>query len=236
MGQNAQLGQTHRGLVTIDWMVLAVACITLLFLLGSMLRTSVDADALHSEGFRELRGDDRLLAFQDFSFDAAGWNPADTSDRLPGQGPVLGPFSAEPVQRSFAMPTDATSVQVTFDLHLIGPWAGEGEFHVSLGQDEVLTIGLPEAEGGGPDALDMTASQTDGLRVIARRSAVSPRAAEATLPGTDDDFVTLRIGLELLRPPETLTLRLMAEVDGDAQWTLDNLTAVATAGDGIASR
>lgn len=236
MGQNAQIGQAHRGYITIDWMVLAVACVTLLFLLGSMLRTSVDADALHTEGFRELRGDDRLLAFQDFSFDATGWAPADTSDRLPGLGPVLGPFAAEPVQRSFAMPTDASTAQVTFDLHLIGPWEGEGAFHVSLGEDEVLTIGLPEVEGGGPDAIDMIASQADGLRVFARRNAVSPRAAEAALPGADDDFVTLRIGLELVEPPETLTLRLMAEVEGDARWTLDNLTVVATSGDGIAAR
>lgn len=235
MGQNAHIDRSQRGLITIDWMVLAVACVTLLFLLGSMLRTSVEVDGLHSDGLRELDGDDHLLAYQDFSFNAAGWDPAVTSDRMPGQGPVLGPFAVEPVQRSFAMPANAQAAQITFDLHLVGAWEADDLFHVSLDEAEVLTIGLPDVDNTDPDALVLRAAENDGLRVFAQRTAVSPRPPEAALPGPSDDFVTLRIGVEMIAPPETLTLRLLAEGEGDARWTLDNLTVVAIAGTGVAT-
>lgn len=236
MGQNARIDQSQRGFVTIDWMVLAVACIAVLFLIGTMIRVSVDADEVRTVGFSELAGDDTLLAFQDFSFDATGWDPSDTSDSQPGLGPVLGPFVGEAVQRSFAMPTDPAIVHVTFDLHLIGAWAGQGDFHISVGGEEVLTIGLPADAGAGADAIELEAAEISGLRIAVDRNAVSPRRAEATLPGGNDDFVTLRIGLHVTEPDETLALRLMAEAEGDARWTLDNLTVVATSGDGVALR
>lgn len=229
MGQKAQTDRSPRGHITIDWMVLAVACIAVLFLVGTMLRSAVDADAFHTTGFQELGGDDTLLAFQDFSFDAEGWTPSPTSDRLPGLGPVLGPFGAEPVQRSFAMPANAAQAQVAFDLHLIGDWAGEGGVQLSLGQDLLLTAQL--AEGAAPEDIVLNVTEHDGVAVALHHSAVSPRPAEASLPGTTADFMTLRIRVHVTQPGETLSLRLSADVAGEAQWTLDNFTVVTTSGD-----
>lgn len=234
MGQNAQTDRSPRGYITIDWMVLAMACIATLFLLGTLLRTSVEAGAVRGDGFQELSGRDALLAFQDFSFDATGWDPSDTSDRLPGLGPVLGPFSTEPVQRSFAMPADAASTQMTFDLHMVGDWSTQGVFHVSLGVDEVLTVELPGQEEAQEIALQVT--ESDRFTVAVQSTFVTPRAGEASLPGANNNFVTLRVRLSVVDPDETLTLRLHAEAEGDARWTLDNLTVVATSGDGMARR
>lgn len=230
MGQNAHVSKSRRGFVTIDWMVLAVACIAMLLFIGTIIRISVDADAaVEAEGFHELGGTDTLLAFQDFSFDAEGWNPTQMSDALPGLGPVLGPFVGEEVQRSFSMPTDARAAHLTFDLHLVGNWSSERDFHISLGREEVLTIRLLD-----DDAVDLDAAEVDGIAIFADRTNVSPRRAEATLPGASDDFVTLHIAVHVTEPAETLVLRLMAEAEGDASWTLDNLTVVATSGDGVA--
>lgn len=229
MGQKAQTDRPQRGYISIDWMVLVMACVAMLFLLGSMLRTSVDPESLNLDGFQQLSGNDRLLAFQDFSFDATGWDPADTSDRLPGLGPVLGPFGNEPVQRSFAVPTDAATSQIMFDLHLIGPWAGQGDFNIALGEEEVLTVLVPE----GADATELEVVQADveGLGITVQSRHVTPRPSETALPGTTDEFDTLRVRLSVHNPPETLTLRLNAEVEGTATWTLDNLTMVASTGD-----
>lgn len=234
MGQNAQTGRSPRGHITIDWMVLAVACIALLFLFGTLLRTSVDGDAFTTNDFQELSGNDTLLAFQDFSFDADGWDPSDTSDRLPGIGPALGPFGAEPVQRSFPMPVNATMAEVTLDLHLVGDWVGQEGFYVSLGGQQVLSIQLPEdAESG---EIDFEASESDGVMIAVQSSTVTPRPAEAALPGPTDGFVTLRIGLSVSEPQETLALRFQAEIEGDARWSLDNFTVIATSGDGLSQR
>lgn len=229
MGQKAQTGRSPRGYITIDWMVLAMACIALLFLVGTMLRSAVDADAVAATGFQELGGDDRLLAFQDFSFDADGWAPSSTSDRLPGLGPVLGPFGPEPVQRSFALSADAMMALLMFDLHLMSDWTEAGAFHISLGQTEVLTVSLPDPS----DLTDVALQAADiaGLSVAVQTTFVSPRRGEAVLPGANDDFVTLRIRLGVTRPEETLTLRLHGEAGAEARWSLDNLTVVATSGD-----
>lgn len=230
MGQNAHTDPSHRGVITIDWMVLIVACIAALFLLGTMVRISVDADAVRADGFRELGGNDTLLTFQDFSFDATGWDPSDTSDRLPGIGPSLGPFMAEPVQRSFAMPMDADVAHVTFDLHLIGDWDDQGDFHISVGGDEVLTIEMPD--GSDASAVVPHAVEIAGVTLSVDRTSVRPRPADGALPGASDDFVTLRISVHVTDPEDTLTLRLMAEAEGQARWSLDNLTVVTTSGDG----
>ncbi|MBY4894389.1 hypothetical protein KUL25_16660 [Rhodobacteraceae bacterium N5(2021)] len=211
-----------------------MACIAILFLVGTMWRTAVDADSVTATGYRELRGDDTLLAFQDFSFDADGWTPASVSDRLPGLGPVLGPFGVEPVQRSFPMPADATAAQVTFDLHLVGDWAEQGAFHIALGRTEVLTVSL--SDSADLRDVDLHAAEMDGLSVAVQSTFVSPRRAEATLPGASDDFVTLRVHLGVEQPDETLTLRLQGDAEGEARWTLDNLTVVANSGDGVMRR
>ncbi|UWQ95923.1 hypothetical protein K3728_01375 [Rhodobacteraceae bacterium M385] len=232
MGQNAHSSGSHRGYVTIDWFVLTVACVALLFLLGTLLRTTVDPDEISAGSFNQLAGQDTLLAYQDFNFGAPGWSPAETSDRLPGLGPVLGPFSDAAVQRSFAMHTDATTAQITFDIHLIGDWAGQGGVHISLGEEEVLTVNVPEGASLGEVAFDTV--QTDTVNIAVRSDVIQPRPSETALPGTADAFASLRVRMTLADPAETLVLRLNADVEGDAaQWSLDNLTVVATSGDGV---
>jgi len=233
MGQNAQTGQPPRGFLTIDWMVLAVACIALLFLLGTMFRTPIETNTtVGVGGLRSLGPNDILLAFQDFSFDATGWTPAATSDQLPGLGPVLGPFTDEAVERSFAMPSDALIGHLAFDLHLIGDWIGQGEFQIALGEQEIMSVRLPGPESTSAEMIDIHATDVPGLLIFAGRSVVSPRPPAAILPGPADDFTTFHIRLQVTDPGETLVLRLMSEAEGGARWSLDNLTVVATVGEG----
>lgn len=229
MGQNAQTDRSRRGYITIDWLVLAVAGIAFLFLMGTLLRTAVDAEVLASNGFYQLGGDDTLLAYQDFNFEATGWAPAETSDRVPGIGPVLGPFGSEPVQRSFAMPSDATVARISFDLHLVGDWAEQQAFHAFLAETEVLAIELPDSSPVGE--FDARALQDDRVAVAVQGAGVTPRRAEVSLPGGGGDFMTLRVRIVVADPPETLSLRLHADTDGTGEWMLDNFAVVATSGD-----
>lgn len=229
MGQNAQTDRPRRGYVTIDWLVVAVAGIALLFLMGTLLRTAVDAEVIASGNFNELDSDDTLLAFQDFSFEATGWAPSATSDRMPGIGPVLGPFQTEAVQRSFAMPADAALARISFDLHLVGDWAGPGGFHVSLDDTEVLRINLPsDAELGAVEAYTV---DDDDIIIVVESSSVTPRRADETLAVDAADFVSVNVQILVLEPSDTLALRLLSDVGGGAEWTLDNFTVVATSND-----
>lgn len=229
MGQNAQTGQTPRGVVTIDWMVLAVAAIALLFLIGTMIRTSVEIDpTADGGGLRALGGGDTLLAFQDFSFDADNWTPSTTSADLPGLGPVLGPFSDDAVQRSFTLPTTARAAIITFDLHLLGDWTEAGRLRIGL--DEVEAVVLRTGPDAGDDPVSMQVNDVNGLQVRVSHSTVTPRTPEAVFVATDQSFDVVRVQLRLNDPDGSLTLRLQAEAGGDARWTLDNLSVVAITG------
>ncbi|QXT40116.1 hypothetical protein [Gymnodinialimonas ceratoperidinii] len=231
MGQNARKREHRDSYITVDWLVLLVTCAALVLLLATTLRTPVEGDPEGRDGFRELAAHETLLAYQDFTFGAPGWRPDATSDRLPGLGPVLGPFDAEPVQRSFPIPADADHVRLSFDLHLIGDWAEQGGLTASLNETELLRVQMPE---GTTSAAEVEATQSASLSASAHAERLIPRQPEDALPGSAPEITILRVRIEMSDPPETLTLRLDAQVDGAAQWTLDNLTAVAARNDGVA--
>lgn len=227
MGQNAHTGRSPRGVVTIDWMVMAVAAIALLFLIGTMIRTSVKVDpAADGGGLPSLSPGDTLLAYQDFSFDAGIWSPSSVSDDLPGLGPVLGPFGTEPVQRSFTIPANTGAVVINFDVHLIGGWSDAARLRMAIGQAEAVVL---SAAGTNPVAVEV--SEIDGLRVHVSQSTITPRAPKSALGGEVNSFAAVRIQLTLDNPPETIALRLQAEAEGEARWTLDNLSVVASDAD-----
>ncbi len=231
MGQNAQTDHTPRGVVTIDWMVMAVAAIALLFLIGTMIRTSVEVDpTADAGGLRALGSGDTLLAFQDFSFDAENWSPSAVSDDLPGLGPVLGPFAGDAVQRSFTLPTNASAAVISFDLHLIGEWPEDGHLRIALGEVEAVTLSTgPEGDG----RVSVQISDIDGLRARVSHSTVTPRVADTALGAVEENFSVVRFQLRLDDPAGSLTLRLQAEVDDGALWALDNLSVVALSGERV---
>mmetsp|Transcript_3169 Transcript_3169/g.5459 ORF Transcript_3169/g.5459 Transcript_3169/m.5459 type:complete len:235 (+) Transcript_3169:50-754(+) len=232
MGQNARKREHRDSYITVDWLVLLVTCAALVLLLATTLRTKVEGDPTGSDGLRELAGHETLLAYQDFTFGAPGWRPDATSDRLPGLGPVLGPFGAEPVQRSFPIPADTDHVQLSFDLHLIGDWAGQGDLTLSLDETEVLRVQV--SDGPGAAAAEVEAIQSASLNAAAHAERLVPRQPEAALPDTAQEITVLQVRIDMSEPPETLTLRLDAQVTGAARWALDNLTAVAAQSDGVA--
>lgn len=232
MGQNARKREHRDSYITVDWLVLLVTCAALVLLLATTLRRPVEVDPAGQAGLRELAGHETLLAYQDFSFGAPGWRPEVTSDRQPGLGPVLGPFDAEPVRRSFSIPADAERVHLSFDLHLIGDWAGQGDLTIFLDEAEALRVRAPE--GAPAAAVEVVASQTAPLAATAVAERLAPREPEAALPGTTQGVTVLRVRIEMDAPPESLTLRIDAQPTGAAQWALDNLTAVAARGDGAA--
>lgn len=230
MGQNARIDQSHGGIIRIDWMVLAAACMALLFLMGTMLRGAVDPSALAEEGFQQLAEGDALLAYQDFSFDSDGWGAAPVTEDLPGLGPVLGPFSSETVQRTFVMPVGAETAQMTFDVHLLGEWTENCVVHVSLGDENVMSLRL--GQSGHADSLEVTQAGAPNVRVSVNSADIHPSTARTSEVAAEQEadataFVTARIGLVVTEPDAALTLRLDSQVEGPGLWTLDNLVVVA---------
>lgn len=225
MGQNAQIGRWPRGVIKLDWMLLAVGAIAVLLLVGTTFRITTGDDGVRTVRDRfTLREGDNLLAFQDFTFGADGWSPQLTSSRLRGIGPVLGPFRDEPVRRAFELPVGADAVFVEFNVHMLGTWEEEDTFTIALGELGILTL-LPS----GPDP---SAILADGPLIAVDRRVITPQPTETDLPGTTAAFVSHTIRIAMEDPGESLVLRLRAAVAGGGSWTLDNLTVVATSGDG----
>lgn len=232
MGQNAQPNRSPRGVISLDWMLLTVAGIALLLLVGTMVRISGEDDPSRRVGdLFSMQDSDTLLAFQDFSFDATGWTPNRRTDQLPGMGPVLGPFTGEPVQRAFAMPVNTQEVHIMFDLHMLGAWGDEDRIRVSLGDVEVLVLRRPGEESG--PAVDLSTGPENGIRVGLDHRITELLTPNATLPAPVQSFATYLVRMRVSDPGESVVLRLMAQDNGgDAQWSLDNLTIVATVGPG----
>ncbi len=228
MGQNAHPGRSQRALISIDWMLLTVAVIVLLFCFSAFIRISADPDPARQQGgLFALTSSDDLLAFQDFSFGSDGWAPADTTDRLAGLGPVLGPFVDEEVTRAFQLPVDTHSVDIRFDLHLIGEWTSQDVITILVDGEEVVTLNRAETtEGSGVRSTWAEGTDFD-INVV--EAVISPRPAEPALPGaTEEAFTSLTISLRTTDASDTLSLQLRAEAGAGVSWTLDNLAVVAT--------
>ncbi len=229
MEQNAQTGRAPRGIITIDWMLLVVGAIALLLLFGTAVRIAGDDDpSRRLNDLFSMHANDDLVAFQDFSFGADDWTPNQTTDRLPGIGPVLGPFADDSVERAFVLPVGTDQVHVMLDLHLLGEWSDDDVLRLWLGEYEVLTLQVP-----GPDAAEPLQSmvEVDGVQILTQRRIITPQQPEGALPGTVSAFASHAIRMRINQPAEALVLRLRADAGDAARWTLDNLTVVATVGD-----
>ncbi len=229
MGQNARPGRAERALISIDGMLLAVALFVMLVCIGAFIRITAEPHALRQQhGLLALNSADSLLAFEDFSHGGGDWSPATTSSRLTGLGPVLGPFTDDPVERSFRLPIDTSTVQVSFDIHLLGDWSDTDELRVALDETEAVTITLETRDRAEVFATH-TIPDAVGVDVLLEQTIISPRAAEPALPTTTEEaIVTLHIVLQTVPRSDILSLGLQARPSEGASWTLDNLAVVAT--------
>lgn len=227
MGQYVRTGSPQRGLVTIDWMLASVAAIVVLLFVGSMIRTTNEHDPIRGVGgLRILAEGDELLAFQDFGFDAEGWSPDDTTNRLAGLGPVLGPFTGETAQRTFVVPDGLTNVDVAMDLHLFGDWSAP--LRVAVDEAEYLLLRRPDDSG---DQAEVATTAIGRHRVSVTASEMTVVAQELALPGTDVSFTSYVVRMNLQVPDGEFTLRIGAmdapEPGSGAVWALDNVTVIA---------
>ncbi|MEX3017187.1 hypothetical protein [Gymnodinialimonas hymeniacidonis] len=229
MGQNARQGRAERALISIDGMLLVVALFVMLVCIGAFIRITTEPHALRQQhGLLALNTADDLLAFEDFSFGGGEWSPATTSERLTGLGPVLGPFTDEPVERSFRLPIDTQSVRVSFDIHLLGGWSERDVLRVSLDGSETVAITLG-ARNGDQIPTDAAVPEGADIDVLVDQTLISPRPAEPALPtATEEAIVTLHIALQTAPAADILLLGLASDPSEGASWTLDNLAVVAT--------
>lgn len=229
MGQNAFPGRARGALISVDWMLLAVAVVVVLFCLGAFIRITSEPQMLRQQGgLQTLGAEDKLLAFEDFNFGAEAWSQNATSDRLGGLGPVLGPFTDDTVSRTVQLPVGTQRVSVTFDVHLHGGWAAADAMQVMLGDDQVLTLTLADI---GADQARLNVSVADGTAtsVNVEQTQITTSPAEPALPSVDGAaMVSLRVTLLTVPASDQLTLDLVAQVSDGASWTLDNLAVVAT--------
>ena len=229
MGQNALPGRARSALISIDWMLLAVAVIVILFCLGAFIRITSEPQMLRQHGgLQTLGAEDNLLAFEDFNFGTEAWSQNATSDRLGGLGPVLGPFTNDAVSRNFQLPVDTQRLRVSFDVHLHGGWAAADAMRVMLDEDEVLMLTLADI-GADQARLDVAVAEGNATAVNVEQTRFETRSAEPVLPGVEEPaIISLRVTLLTTPSSDLLTLDLAAQVGNGASWTLDNLAVVAT--------
>lgn len=168
----------HR--VSVDWMLIAITAIAAILLITATIRTDTGGGRVgvaEAGGLPVLSADQRLVAFEDFSFGATGWT-GEVASRPGRAAGVLGPVAEGDAQKSFVLPDGTRRVEITFDLHLSDGWTGEG---LSIRLDDVTMV----------DGYRAVAVNGGSLRRIEEagrtRWSVSLRAAAA-------DEVTLRIG------------------------------------------
>lgn len=126
--------------LSIDWkFVLATTAIAAL-VIGTVVRTGPErlpgmpgvAGGLHV-----LAANQRLVSFEDFSFGADGWTMARQPVVSHAAASVLGPFGGGTIAKTFALPVGTARVALSFDLHLIGGWSGEG-LSIALNGDPIV--------------------------------------------------------------------------------------------------
>ncbi len=212
---------------------MTVVAMAALLVIGTWIPITTGAEDSRRIGdLFAMRDGDVLLAFQDFTFGAEGWSHGQTSDRLSGIGPALGPFNDEAVRHSFELPVNADAVQLEFNVHMIGDWGNADTLTVSLGELGVVTLTASGAthDAHAPDASAMVAQ--DGIRVAVQRRVITPQRSETALPDTTRTFVSHIVRIAVTDPAESVVLRLVADIDGAGAWMLDNLTVVALSLDG----
>ena len=225
MGQNASNNSPKGALISIDWLVLAVAIFALALLLLTLPRGGTAPTPGGLGGLNVLQDRDQLIAFQDFGFDAEGWTPSVTEDRLAGLGPILGRFMNERLERNIALPEGSQAVFLQFDLHLAGAWQAESAIMISLGETEAVRIPWPE-EGGG----DAPSAILENVFLNVQRLDIEVPTVEATLAGPSPGLASYAVSMRVIDVAGEITLGFEPAMPVDvvgASWAIDNFRAVA---------
>lgn len=143
--------------ITLDWMLVLVAVLAVALVIASSLRVdrrdAADRFGTSIGGLRSLAPHERLVTFEDYSFDSGGWTGLSSDDGNPSLGGVLGPVTAPAgLTREFALPPETLRVEVMLDL--IGLDRGTRA-------DIVLRLNdLPALGGIAPDAVTVWVDPT----------------------------------------------------------------------------
>ncbi|MBF9042370.1 hypothetical protein HKCCE4037_03465 [Rhodobacterales bacterium HKCCE4037] len=210
-------------MISIDWMLLVVAVMVMLFCIAAFIRITSDSTRPSpNSGLLSLSEADHLVAFQDFNHDVDGWTPTPAPPPSGVQGPVLGPFSDEHVERRFQLPIDTDHVLVRFDLQLHGPWAAGDALAISLSGHEPVAL-VPSGQADGAITWAIAGQDETGLAATVHQRGVAPPVG-----GSDQPVISLTITLQVPSPTEDLLLGFDADPPEGASWSLDNLAVVAT--------
>jgi hypothetical protein len=205
---------SHRagGWITVDWTIIALSLLAIGLLFATTIRTDptrlgTAGDA--GTGLRILTAQERLVAFEDFSFGTHGWTIAgaeDAGDAVPG---LLGPFRGGSISKAYVLPPGTTRASLTLDLYLPDDAAADA-----------LVIDL----NGAPLLRGLAAPADD-----ASGSVISVRAPDGSGPRTP---WTVRI--DLPDPGAELKLGVQGPETDEGIWGLDNVWVVAE-GPGLSS-
>jgi hypothetical protein len=129
--------------ITLDWMLVLVAVIAVALLIASNIRvdqrSAVDRVGTSIGGLRSLAPNERLIVFEDYSYDSGGWSGAPNNDSNAAMGGVLGPITAGAgLTRRFGLPDDTERAEVMFDL--IG-WSDGTRADVTLRLNDLPVLG-----------------------------------------------------------------------------------------------
>jgi hypothetical protein len=197
----------HRagGLITVDWTIIALSLLALALLLATTIRTdtmrfgsATDAGA----GLRILTAQERLVAFEDFSFGTHDWTVAEATPGADTVPSLLGPFAGGTIAKSYALPRGTARVTVTLDLYVADAKAAE-TLIVEVNGAAVLQGLVPTTGDAGDPATMVRAPDGPGPR--------NPWTVRITLP----------------QPGTELTLRLRDGGADAGDWGLDNVWVVA---------
>jgi hypothetical protein len=198
---------SHRaaGWVTVDWTIIALSLLAVGLLLATTIRTDpvrlgAAPDAVG--GLRMLSPEERLVAFEDFSFGTHGWSIAGAERATETVPSLLGPFHGGALEKSYSLPGGTIRVSVTLDLYVSDAAAAES-----------LVIDLNDA----PVLLGLSPLAADGDGHVA--SVEAPDGSGARNPWT--------VRIDVAEPGATLTLGLRNPDAGDGSWGLDNVWVVA---------
>lgn len=170
----------HR--VSVDWMLIAITGLAAILLIASTIRTDTDAPTTRtpaSGGLPVLSSNQRLVAFEDFSFGANGWMRSGEAVET-----ATGPVGAGLGEKTYALPIGTEWVEIAFDLHLPTDEAGE-DLVISLNGVPVI-----EAMRAVQGAHVMRSPDGDGWSVSIRASATDAATLRiASDTGRDAEWV-----------------------------------------------
>ncbi|MEM7723459.1 MAG: hypothetical protein AAF376_13950 [Pseudomonadota bacterium] len=137
-------------------MLLAVGLIALALTVGSLVRIATQTDNPAGDslsGLYTLTDQERLVLFEDYSFDAGGWSDLTITRERPEFGSVLGPIApGTALTRTLDLPPETSRVIIEFEVQA---WDAAEPVDLAVRVD-----GEPVADGG--PVVVVTEDRADG--------------------------------------------------------------------------